>query len=127
MLAEIAGYLVANSIGTLGTNIFIADIPEKPDLAVMLFDRPGSQNLYTYDGERVEMPGLQVLVRGEQSDYSTARTKAATVYALLDGVANTVIGTHTYLSIMASSPPYDYGPDGMGRQIFETNFQIRRT
>jgi hypothetical protein len=126
MLAEIAAYLVTNGIGTIGTDIFVAEVPDTPNLCVMLFEYAGSPSDHTLDSTRVTNPGLQVRVRGERNQYIAGREKCESVAALLDGLCNTTIGTHFYYSIFAAQEPSFLGLAENNRPEWVQNFRVSR-
>ncbi len=126
MLEEIAAYLITSGICTaLQTDLFVAEVPEKNDLVVMLFEYGGSPSDHTLDGERFLYPGLQVRVRGKRNGYLAGKQKADQVDALLDGLSNTVIGTHRYFSIFANHSPAFMGyAEGGHRPEWTQNFRV---
>ncbi len=56
-------FLVANSIGTYGTDIFIRVMPDTPDDAICIFDEPGTINTENlrYDLDNF---GYEIMFRG---------------------------------------------------------------
>jgi hypothetical protein len=124
MITEIAAYLATNLSKTVGIDIFINDIPEYPDDCLILFQYGGQESEFTHDGLRDVRPQLQVLTRSSQSDFATGEALALSVDSLLDGITNTTIGTTVYKSIRSLGQPAFYGPDAMGRPIWEENFSI---
>lgn len=131
MLAEIAAHMQTALIGTIGATtgwtIRIGEVPNTPDTAVMLFETGGMASDFVHDGARDVNPGLQVRVRGARNGYLTARGKAEDIDDLLDGVANTTIGTHTYKWIRAVQQPIFMGFEpGTDRPEWSQNFRICR-
>ena len=107
MLTEIAAYLVSKNIGTLGTDLFAAFMPDKPDNCVALFEYAGQpMELTMGDSDPVlERPGLQVKVRN--TDYQTGKAKIDDIVDVLHGLANQVLSVPA-----AESEPAPEGPNG---------------
>lgn len=130
MLAEIADFLQTSGVGTKGTTIIIGEVPGKEDtddLIVMLFETAGIASDHTLDGARDVNPGLMVRVRGKRNGYKAGREKAESVDNLLDGLANTTLGTHIYKFIIASHQPAYIGLDPKDRPEWSQNFRVCRT
>lgn len=122
LLDDIATYLEANSIGTVGTDLFKGDMPETPDNCVALFEYAGEPPEVATD---IEYPGLQVRVRN--TSYSAARVKIDAVYALLHTLANTTLSGTKYLSIFAvQSSPVPLGRDSSNRVDLAQNYKVTK-
>ena len=128
LLTDLAAYLVTNSIGTT-SNVFsaVSHFPDSPDLAFMLFDYRGGASDLTHDHTRLRHASVQVVTRGTAGNTAGnagAKTKADAIDTLLDGLANTTVGSTFILLCTAQSPPVTYGPDAKGRPLWEQSFQI---
>src|SRR6185295_4649300 len=93
LLDDIADYLSSGGIGTVGGssgNIFKGIMPDSPDTVVGIFETGGFMAAHTMNpnpGQAVcEQPSIQVMCRAGQYDYVVARTKAHSIYKLLDGM-----------------------------------------
>lgn len=126
MLAEVAAFLQTSAVGTLGTDIFIGEIPKGDDLIIVLFETGGMASDHTHDGARDVNPGLQVRIRGKRNGYKAGREKATEVDNLLDGLTNTTLGTHMYKFIFATQQPMFTGYDSTDRPNWTQNFRICR-
>lgn len=124
LLPEIGAYLAANSIGTVGTTIFYGQMPETPDDCVTLFEYAGEPPEDTHDAQHYEKPGLQVLVR--DTSYSDARTKIASISALLHTLANTSLTGTKYLYIRAVQSPFVLERDSSNRVVMAQNFIVTK-
>jgi len=140
VLTEISAYLATQDIGTVGTDIFLGLMPDKPDSCVALFEYAGSPPDLHWDGE---YPGLQVRVRG--TGYAAARAKIGDVMDALHGLHEKVLpgevdakgdnddngeppeppasGTR-YLLIKARGSPEVLKRDASDRVEFVINFEI---
>lgn len=120
MLDEIAAYLATQSVGTVGTNIFIGIIPDSPDNCVALFEYGGSAPDLV--GTYVERPNLQVRVRN--TSYSTGRAKCASVITALHTLGETTLSGTRYLWVAAKQSPISLGVDAKERYEWSINFQV---
>ena len=119
MLSDIGNYLQAQGIGTLGTNIFLGMIPDKPDNCIALFEYAGSPPDLHWNGE---YPGLQVRVRNKS--YAAARTKIGEVMAALHGLHEQTLSGTRYLLIRARGSPEILKRDNNNRVELFVNFEI---
>jgi hypothetical protein len=129
LLDEIGAYLVAQGIGTLGTDLFLGEIPPKaPDAAVGLIETGGRAPEHTF-GSAVgapawESPSLQVLARAKT--YVAARNKAHDIYKKLDGLSNTTLSGVFYLSVFAIQSPFALGRDDADRELIAFNCAVKK-
>lgn len=126
MIEDIAAYLVTGTIGTIGTDIFLAYVPEDPDTCVMLFEYAGSAPDMTHDKASDENPGLQVRVRSQRGEYQTGHDLAKSVQTLLHGVSNTTINSVSYKLIKANHSIAFMGFDDRERPEFVQNFSVMK-
>lgn len=124
MLDDIGAYLVTHSFGTLGTNMFIGDMPETPDVCIALFEYAGEPPEDTHDGQGVDNPGLQVRVRG--TSYSTARATISSIQDHLHTLRNTTLTATKYLFIRAVQSPFSLGRDSSKRIDLVQNFIVTK-
>ncbi len=129
LLDDLAARLVAQGVGTLGTNIFIASKAVIPTGAGPYLSLGGTggvaptriQNKTTPNTRR---PTVQVLVRA--STTQAAMTMAEAAYAALDGVFNTTLSGVFYLNIKARQDITDMGLDASGRIQLVFNLNVER-
>lgn len=129
LLPDIGGYLEGLGIGTAGTNLFYGQMPETPDVCVVLFEYAGSPPEFTHDGHDYENPGLQIMVRG--ISYANARTTMDIIQDYLHTLANTTISGTKYLFIRAIQSPFVFATDNNGRDsanrvTLAQNYQIKK-
>ena len=86
MLTEISTYLATKNVGTVGVDIFLGLMPDKPDTCIALFEYAGSPPDLHWAGE---YPGLQVRVR--DTSYAAGRAKIRNVMELLHGLYEQVL------------------------------------
>jgi len=128
VVKDIADFLEDNSIGTVGTNIFCADMPDTPNDLVCLFEYAGNPPMLNED---IDQPGVQV--RARNTDYETARAKLQTIQNLLMRVGYTedatyfdgmTINSTRYLRITPAQGITSLGVDAKNRADMVQNFYI---
>jgi hypothetical protein len=125
ILEALGDYLVTNSLGTLGTNIFLGKMPASPDYCITIYEYEGMQpkesfGTAAYD---VDMPRIQVVVRGARDDYPTARNKVDTIRQLLASLTDTTISTINIMRVEATGSVGLVGLDEKSRPIMSANFR----
>ena len=125
ILESVGDYLVTNSLGTLGTDLFLGTLPESPDACVAVYENSGTPPSFTMGtgGIVIDYPMLQVICRAGREDYPTARDKAETIRNLLASVLeSTISGVH----IMRIEPMGSVNPLGVDpkyRPLVSVNFR----
>jgi hypothetical protein len=123
ILDELAGYIAAQGLGTLGTSLFLGRLPPTPDSVIALRESGGPPPINTFDAS-YERPSLQVLVRG--SAYTSARLQAERLYQALTTVANTAISGVWYIHVTPDGPPTLLEHDESGRPILVFNLEVEK-
>ena len=108
---------------TFGTNMFIGDMPDKPDNCITLYDTGGPAPQANYDYYK---PTVQILIRGDIQGYQNAWDQANSLSNALHGVAGETVNSTYYSQILASSDLMFVGKDDSNRPIFSINFEIHR-
>ena len=117
IIDDIAQYLVDNSIGTIGTNIFKSYMPDSVDTGLSVLDTGGPQP----DKELpTKSPTFQIFIRG--ADYITGRAKLDAVRTALHQIKNTTIGNTFFYYILAQSEGGHIGRNERGLDEFSINF-----
>lgn len=117
LLDEIAAYLQAQLVGTVGTDIFKGALPASPDTALAVVETGG----FPPDlAAAVDHPTFQVMCRSP--DYATARNKAQAAYTALHGLTETALSGRRYLLIRAMQSPTYIGVDQNGWHLISTNY-----
>lgn len=126
VLNDIGEYLQTNSIGTLGTDLFLSQMPDAPDNVVTVFEYAGNAP-NRMGGNR--QPGIQIRTRSDS--YEDARAKIDNVYLLLSKIGNEYeddapegveINGTTYLHFQTVQEPFEIGVDDNGRHELVQNF-----
>lgn len=125
ILESIGDYLVTNSLGTLGTNLFLGTLPETPDECVAVYENAGSPPAFTMGtgGIVIDYPMIQVIARAGREDYPTARDKAESIRVLLASVLDTTISSVKIMRIEPMGSVNPLGVDGKYRPLVSVNFR----
>lgn len=111
-------FLVANSIGTYGTDLFIRVMPDEPDDAICIFDEPGTiltENL-RYDLDNF---GYEIMVRGSYS-YVLAKVKA------IHKITPQWTGTYDSIEVLETftiTTPAFIENDDKGRVVYTAHYE----
>jgi len=125
ILEAIGDYLVTNSQGTLGTDIFLATLPESPDSCVAIYENSGSSPAFTMGsgGIVIDYPMIQIICRASREDYPTARDAAESIRVLLAQVLEqTISGVHI-MRIEPMGSVNQLGVDPKYRPLISINFR----
>ena len=119
---------------TSGTNLFAGLLPDAPDAAVAVFERPGMKPLMTLTGPAgtsgaaqvqslLDRPVIQIRVRGPMGSYAATNTLMQQVYGTLQGLANQDVpgGGMFFLLLEATGFPLFMGQDTRQRPEFSLN------
>jgi hypothetical protein len=125
ILESVGDYLVTNSLGTLGTDLFLGTLPDSPDECVAVYENAGTSPAFTMGtgGIVIDYPMLQIIARAGREDYPTARDKAENIRDLLALVLeSTISGVHIMrIEPMGSVNPL--GVDSKFRPLVSVNFR----
>lgn len=125
-LDELGAFLEDDDVATVGTDLFLAVRPDKPDTCLSLFLYPGGppeyvQSSYAPNAERVQ---LQVVARAVH--YEDAEALAISAWKVLSVVVNaTLSGTH-YRSIRPNNSPASMGRDQSDRSLVFFNATVEK-
>lgn len=133
LLDELASYLQAEGLGTVGTTIYKGSFPldtattlDRPVLA--LVEVPGFPPMRSHDSppSRYEQPVVQVASRGASYGYEAARVQADAAWQALDGLANQVLSGTAYLTVQALQSPFLLKWDEAHRPVLVFNVRCQR-
>lgn len=125
ILEALGDYLQTNSVGTLGTNIFLGKMPASPDYCITLYEYEGMAPKESFGGNPydVDMPRIQVVVRGARDDYPTARDAVNTIRGLLADITDVTISSTKVLRVASLGAFIPLGLDDKDRPRIAANFQ----
>ena len=126
VLDEIASYLQAAGVGTVGTDIFVGRMPDTPGACLGLHEYAGAAPSFAHDGEQplFESPRVQVRVRG--ATYTTGRQMIEAAYNALNRVKNQNVGGVRYMRIAPLQQPFYLQRDGNERPEFVFNVEAKK-
>ncbi len=125
ILEALGDYLQTNSIGTLGTNLFLGKMPDSPDYCVCLYEYEGMAPMQSFGGNPydVDMPRIQIVVRGARDDYPTARDGAKSIKDILSDITDVTISSTKVLRVASLGSTIPLGLDDKDRPRIAANFQ----
>ena len=110
---------------TQGTNLFLAKMPDSPDLCVTLYEYEGSFPTEHFGGNPydVDQPRIQVVCRAARDDYPTARDKVHAIRGLLADLTDITISSTKILRVASLGAYVPLGLDEKDRPRIAANFQ----
>jgi hypothetical protein len=127
ILEALGDYLQTNSIGTLGTNIFLSKMPPiTPDFCIAIYEYEGQAPIEHMGSSPwdIDMPRIQVKVRGARDDYPTARNSLQAIRVLLAGITEQTISSTRILRVASVGSVMPLGLDDKDRPSLVANFQV---
>jgi len=124
ILEAIGDYLAAQGEGTLGTNLFLAVMPETPDVCVAVYENAGNSPSFTMGSApfAIDRPTIQVICRAARGDYPTARNKAVSIRNLLGAVTDQTLSGINVMRIEVQGSVIPMGEDENQRPMVSINF-----
>ena len=128
LLDEIAAYLESQSVGTRGTTLFTAIMPDTPDELVVIYENPGMMPSRSHStNPNLEHPQLGIWVRGTtDGDYVGPRQKAQDAYNALVLIRNQTLSATLYLDVMPMQQPFLLERDDNQRAIIGFNAAVTK-
>ena len=130
MVKDIAELLESKGIGTVGTDIFYGQIPEKPDDIIGVFEYAGRPPSTL---EQLDYPGLQIRARGE--DYESVRSTMQIIQNLLIRIGDAdddeyregiLLNDTLYFRMAPVQGPFPLGRDLKERMDFVQNYYVTK-
>ena len=127
---DIRDLLVADGIGTFGTDLFVDKQPDSGFTLpmVIIYNSPGLDPEAT--GKVLRKPSVQIRVVGDDGDYVVARDKMLVIQAALHQRSTPMSVASGQVRIMGIFEQGDMGPveyDDQNRPVFILNFRLFRT
>ena len=120
---DIATFLAAQGVGTVGTDIFVGREPSEPAFIISIFDVGGiSPNPKFLRDE----PQVQCRVRGEVNDYNNAFAKAQLIKDILLGAQPQDLNGTDYVLFTQIGEILSLGYDENNRVALVSNWQLVR-
>jgi len=118
VLEAVGTYIDTNSATlTIGTNLFLAKMPDTPDLCVAVYEYQGFAPMATFGAAafEVDKPSIQVVVRATRDDYPTARNLAQDLRILLAALTDTTINGLRVVRLASNGSVLSLGTDDLDR------------
>lgn len=125
---DIAGILDGvSSLGlTIGTDLFVGDLPDGDTLAVCITDTGGYPPVNALTKEHFDRPTIQIRIRGARGAYTAAYGLALAIDEELHLLAEETVGGTRYLVIERISDILSLGFDEKHRPEFTINYRADR-
>lgn len=122
-IESVRDHIVANSLGTFNTDLFIGGFTGEASPAISLAEYGGSTTETEGPGVQIEQPMLQIAARG--TDYIDTRARVIAVRALLTAILNKTVQGTAFIGITSGNRTIMYlGQDAQGRFLFSANVQV---
>jgi hypothetical protein len=130
LLDEVATYLVAQGVGSMGTTsawrIFKGFGYPSTGRAIVLTETP-APNQHGHSGATLDNKSFQVLVRGPVNGYSTGLAKGEAVRTALELIGNETMTGRYYPMVLLASGPIPLGQDENNQPRLSWNFLALRS
>ena len=126
LLDAMGARLVASSVGTLGTNIFLAQLQDTPDAAVVVMELSGGEPLYVFGTSvsAVQRSKVKVVCRAAKNDYPAGKTLAEACRTSIGSMRNVTGNSVTVLSALDATGVYPLSYDGLERPLLACDFAV---
>ena len=122
--SDIASYLAAASLGTVGVDIFDTALPESVNNALMVRDYPGDLPSFDHDQDTpaLKFPRVQLVARNQ--DVAAAFASLAAAFDTIHSIKNTTINGTNYLRAVALQDSFYLRQDDRDRHYVVFNARI---
>ena len=130
LLDDLGDYLTSQGVGTVGTSIFLGDLPPQAvqDDVLTLIETGGMATLQTMSTgpgtASVERPRVQVIARSCQFCRQQARNTANQAFLALDGFRSRTINGTLYHWMQAVQSPFYLQTDENNRPLVVFNLDV---
>ena len=121
---DIAEILENNGVGTVGTDIYIGNIPDIDDAPNAIVGVMDTGALFLSPKWKRDELTIQVLIRGPKRSYNLGYTKAKAVMDALLGIDPVTVNSHDYVLFVAIGGINHLGNDAQDRAKFSLNFKV---
>jgi hypothetical protein len=126
VLDALASKLVTDSVGVLGTSIYLSQLQDETDTAVCLYESVSTGPIHTFGAQAASGNAHRVraVCRGPKNDYPTARAKAELVRTSLGSIRTTTISGVVFATVLDTSGIYPVGFDKEDRPLLAIDFAV---
>jgi len=124
LIEDLGTYLQNSGHGTLGSTLFIYQLPDEPDTCLALRGYEGIDPSYSHDSvlPSFERPRLQLTARS--ATIETAMAMAWAAWRNLSRIKNESINGSFYLAVRPLQSPFIMERDSSNRWIAAANFEV---
>lgn len=128
ILSDIGGLLATRGVGTVGTTIFLGQLPPSPPVCLAILEYAGAPPLRSFSATLaaavLEDARIQIIVR--DPSYAAARNKAMDALNQLDWTVSytSTSGVRYQLIEALQRPPIPLKIDESDRWIFTANYRV---
>lgn len=124
VLDALGARLATDGIGTVGTNIFLSQMQDEPDVAVCLFEGQNAPPLYSFGASAIlgSRPRIRVIARAGRHDYVAARAKIQAVLDSLGVIRSESISGVSFKCVLATTDIYPLNRDAEERPVLAVDF-----
>lgn len=123
VLDALGARLVSSGVGTLGTDLWLAQMQNSPDASVVLIEQQGGvDHVFGASVAGTYRHTVLVVARAGRNDYPSARTKMQAVQASLGAIRNQTISGVAFMSVLDTTGLYPAGMDGDERPMVACEF-----
>jgi hypothetical protein len=122
LLEDVATYLQTLGIGTIGTKIFVGNMPSSPAKVIGIYSTGGESGS---GSSPLYRPSIQVINRDSAGNFGNASNMSDYLFQILEGKWN--ILSRFPGRIVATTLPGINWRDDAGNWNFSNNFQIHTT
>ena len=123
--AEFGARLTAQGL-TTGYTVIRNTVPALPDKVIVVTETGGSGPSQTFDGQTVENPNVQVVVRGLADDSDGPRLTAERIYQAAMNWGAFSQSSVRFLSVTPLAAPFPRGKDDNRRVEWVVNFAVEK-
>jgi len=115
--------LQSDGVGTLGTNIWLSQMQDSPDVSVVLMEQRGEvDHVFGASVASTFTHTVLAVARAARNDYPSARAKIEAVQASLGAIRNVTISGVSFLTVLDATGIYPAGFDGEERPMLACEF-----
>jgi hypothetical protein len=130
ILEAIGHYLEAQGHGTLGVNLFLGRMQETNVMAVAIYEYEGQSPIEMMGAgvAPIDLPRIQVAVRGIPEAYPEARAKVEAIRDVLQQISEQELSGVSIMRVRALGSILPLGFDSQDRPTLSANFEcvVRR-
>lgn len=123
VLDALGARLQSAGVGTLGTDLWLAQMQYTPDASVVLIEQQGGvDHVFGASVAGTYRHTVLVVARAGRNDYPSARSKMQSVQASLGAIRNETISGVAFMSVIDATGLYPAGMDGDERPMVACEF-----